>query len=234
MTRETYIEQLLQTYRLVRVLADRNDCLTLQLRHRTLERDIVVHSFPEEVSAYRVLCDVLCDSLPVVYDSVLLDDGQVVLEEFIRGITVEQMMECHRYTYREAKRVVQSVLTALTVLHENGLVHRDVKPSNVMLGDDGRTVLIDFNIARRSSPVKSKDTAVMGTVGYVSPEQLGVTQSDARTDIYAVGVCLNVMITGKHPSEELAKGKAGNIVRKCTNINPNERYQTAKDLQLAL
>lgn len=74
----------------------------------------------------------------------------------------------------------------------------------------------------------------MGTVGYASPEQLGVAQSDARTDIYAVGVLLNVMITGKHPSEKLAKGKAGRIVRKCTNVNPDERYQSAKKLALAL
>ncbi len=63
---------------------------------------------------------------------------------------------------------------------------------------------------------------------------LGLAQSDARTDIYAVGVLLNVMLTGKHPSEKLADGKAGKIVRKCTAINPNERYQSAKNLAAAL
>ena len=89
--------------------------------------------------------------------------------------------------------------------------------------------MIDFNAARKISDA-SKDTVIMGTVGYASPEQLGVSQSDARTDIYAVGVLLNVMITGKHPSEKLAKGKAGRIVRKCTSVNPDERYQSAKKL----
>ena len=87
----------------------------------------------------------------------------------------------------------------------------------------------DFNAARRISN-NGKDTVIMGTVGYASPEQLGVGESDARTDIYAVGVLLNVMITGKHPSEKLAKGKAGRIIRKCTSVNPDERYQSAEKL----
>ena len=94
-------------------------------------------------------------------------------------------------------------------------------------------ILIDLNAARQISNA-SKYTVIMGTVGYASPEQLGVTQSDARTDIYALGVLLNVMITGKHPSEKMAKGKAGRIVRKCTNVNPDDRYQSAEKLANAL
>lgn len=67
--------------------------------------------------------------------------------------------------------------------------------------------MIDFNTSRQVSGVKH-DTVIMGTVGYASPEQLGIAQSDARTDIYAAGVLLNVMITGKHPSQQLAGGHA--------------------------
>lgn len=74
----------------------------------------------------------------------------------------------------------------------------------------------------------------MGTVGYASPEQLGFAQSDCRTDIYALGVLLNAMITGKHPSKQSAKGKIGNIVQKCTNVTPNLRYQSAEKLANAL
>ena len=162
-----------------------------------------------------------------------LDDGQIVLEEFIEGVTIAEVMESGKYRYIGTRKVLRSVCNALTVLHERGIVHRDVKPENVMIAKDGRVVLIDFNAARKIS-FASKDTVIMGTVGYASPEQLGVAQSDARTDIYALGVLLNVMITGKHPSEKMAKGKAGRIVRKCTSVNPDERYQSAEKLANAL
>jgi serine/threonine protein kinase len=119
------------------------------------------------------------------------------------------------------------------VLHERGLVHRDVKPENVMIDKNGRVVLIDFNASRKVSEA-CKDTVIMGTVGYASPEQLGVTQSDARTDIYATGILLNVMLTGKHPTEAFAKGRAGRIIRKCTALNPDDRYQCAEKLSDAL
>ena len=74
----------------------------------------------------------------------------------------------------------------------------------------------------------------MGTVGYAAPEQLGLSQSDARADIYAAGVLLNVMLTGKHPTEVVVPGHAGQIVRKCTAINPDDRYQSAEKLSIAL
>jgi serine/threonine protein kinase len=102
-----------------------------------------------------------------------------------------------------------------------------------MIAKDGRVFLIDLNAARKISNA-SKDTVVMGTVGYASPEQLGITQSDERTDIYATGVLLNVMLTGKHPSEKLATKKGGRIVRKCTDISPKKRYQSADKLYKAL
>ena len=94
-------------------------------------------------------------------------------------------------------------------------------------------MLIDFNASRIESGA-SKDTVIMGTVGYASPEQLGLAQTDARTDIYAAGVLYNVMLTGQHPSVNIASGKAGRIVRKCTAVNPNERYQSAIELWTAL
>ena len=122
---------------------------------------------------------------------------------------------------------------ALTALHDRGIIHRDVKPENVIVEKSGRVVLIDFNASRIKSDA-SKDTVIMGTIGYASPEQLGLAKTDARTDIYAVGVLYNVMLTGMHPSVTIASGRAGRIVRKCTAVNPNERYQSAAELWSAL
>lgn len=229
MTREECIRGLFAAYSLVAVLSDKNGCKVLRLRNKENGKDLVLRSFPQHLDAYEILCGIRCDNLPEIYDAIDVTDGQIVLEEYIDGITVAQVMEGGRYRYHGAKKVISGVCHALTVLHRRGLVHRDVKPENVMIDGGGRVVLIDFNASRTVSNA-CKDTVIMGTVGYASPEQLGVTQSDARTDIYAAGVLLNVMLTGSHPSQRIARGKPGRIVRKCTAINPDDRYQSAEGL----
>ena len=229
MTREQYLTDIFKAYSLVSVLSNKNECKVLKLKNKELNQYIVVRSFPKSISAYEELYSINCANLPLIYDIIHLDDGQIVLEEFIEGVTIAEVMESGKYRYTGTRKVLRSICNALTVLHERGIVHRDIKPENVIIAKDGRVILIDLNAARQISNA-SKDTVIMGTVGYASPEQLGVTQSDARTDIYALGVLLNVMITGKHPSEKLAKGKAGRIVRKCTSVNPDERYQSAEKL----
>ncbi len=233
MTQKEYLDTLLETYRLVHVMADKNDCRVLRLRHKDLGRDIVVRQLPFPVAAYTALADILCENLPQVYDVIDTDDGQTVLEEYVEGVTVAELAECGRIRYAQAVKILRGVCHALSVLHEKGFVHRDVKPENVVVRLNGQAVLVDLNISRKVSNA-GRDTVIMGTVGYASPEQLGLTQSDARTDIYACGVLLNVMLTGKHPSEQLARGRAGRIVRRCTAVNPDDRYPSAKRLAQVL
>ncbi len=232
-TRQQYIEKTFNTYSLVTVLSDKNECKVLRIKHKQLKKDIVLHSLPKPVKAYELLCEIRAENLPEIYDVINLDDGQIVLEEFIDGVTVAQVMETGKYHYYGAKKVLTAVCNALDVLHAKSIVHRDVKPQNVMIDKNGRIVLIDFNASRKIE-IGGKDTVIMGTVGYASPEQLGVLQSDVRTDVYATGVMFNVMLTGKHPSEQLAKGKAKHIVKKCTSVNPSDRYQTASKLSSCL
>ena len=229
MTKDEYLTEIFKAYSLVSVLSDKNECKVLKLKNKKTDAHMVLRSLPKALAAYEELYTIKCENLPLVYDIINLDDGQIVLEEFIEGITIAEVMESGKYRYMGTRKVMRSVCHALAVLHERNIVHRDVKPENVIISKDGRVVLIDLNASRKISTA-SKDTVVMGTVGYASPEQLGISQSDARTDIYALGVLLNVMITGKHPSEKMAKGRTGKIVRKCTSINPNDRYQSVEKL----
>lgn len=233
MTREEYINSLKSTFATVEVLSTKNDCRVLKLRHRETGKNLVLRSYPQQVEAYNTLVKIRCVNLPEILDVIPLDDGQIVLEEFISGMTVAQIMEISRYKKQGARRVMESLCHAMGVLHARGLVHRDIKPENVLISDNGRVVLIDFNASRQMNQ-RSRDTVIMGTVGYVSPEQLGLSASDARTDIYAAGVLYNVLLTGQHPSVKIAPGRAGRIVRKCTAVNPDERYQTADVLCSAL
>ena len=233
MKRSEYIENILKTYSLVSVLSRKNGCEVLRLRNKKKEMDLVLRSFPKPITAYEKLLNIRCTNLPEIYDVLEMDDGQIVLEEYIDGLTVAQIMEIDRYRASGAERVLLGLCDALTVLHDRGIVHRDVKPENVIVEASGRVVLIDLNASRIESNA-SRDTVIMGTVGYASPEQLGLVQTDARADIYALGVLYNVMLTGQHPSVTIASGRAGRIVRKCTAINPNERYQTVLELWEAL
>lgn len=233
MTREEYICNLKSTFAIVDVLSTKNNCKVLLLRHRKTEKSLVLRSYPKKVDAYEALVKIRCENLPEIFDVITVDDGQIVLEEYISGMSVAEIMESNRYHKQGAKHIMAALCHAMSVLHSRGLVHRDIKPENVMISDSGKVVLIDFNASRQVSE-RSRDTVIMGTVGYVSPEQLGLSQTDARTDIYAAGVLYNVMLTGQHPSVCIASGRTGRIVRKCTAVSPNERYQTADELRLAL
>ncbi len=233
MTCDEKYNALLEIFQRVALLSNKNGCQTIRLRHRRLGRDLVLHRLPEPRRAYEILRALRCEQLPAVYETFTLDDGMLVLEEYIDGLTVAEVAEAGRYRRAGALRVMREVCAGLSVLHENGIVHRDVKPENVMVDASGRVVLLDFNTSRSLSQ-NSRDTVVMGTVGFAPPEQLGVAQTDARTDVYAAGVMLNVLLTGKHPTERLAPGRYGRIVRKCTAVNPNDRYPTAKALAAAL
>lgn len=233
MTREQYVKDLLSVYSLVNVLSEKNDCTVLHLRNKSTGQDLVLRSFPRHLEAYALLCAIRCENLPEIYDAVDVDDGQIVLEEYIDGITVAEVMQTGKYHYWGARKILREICNALTVLHNRGIIHRDIKPENVMIDKNGRVVLIDFNASRKESKA-GKDTVIMGTVGYAAPEQLGLLSTDGRTDIYAVGVLMNIMLTGKHPTECFAKGRAGRIVRKCTALNPDNRYQSAERFALAL
>ncbi len=233
MTRQEYLDNLLKSYLPICRFSEKNGCQVLRVRHEALGKDLVVHSLPQPVMAYEMLCGIRAENLPEIYDVIQTEDGMIVLEEFIDGMSVAEIMEVGRYRYRDARKVLLAVCDGLMVLHARGFVHRDIKPENIMVDKNGRVVLIDFNASRRLSESR-RDTVIMGTVGYASPEQLGISQSDARTDIYAVGILLNVMLTGMHPSEQMARGRVGRIVRRCTQVNPNDRYQTAEKLSYAL
>ena len=202
-------------------------------RHRSTGTRYIFRRFTGSGGVYRELLPVACPYLPQIMEVGERDGQAVVLEEYIQGDTLGEVLEGGLLAPAEAKRILLQLCTALWIIHAMGAVHRDIKPDNVILrGKDA--VLIDFDAARFYKSELGADTQVLGTTGFAAPEQYGLSQSDARTDIYALGVLLNVMLTGKHPSGELAAGKMGHIVQRCTMINPRKRYQNVLRLMEAL
>ena len=161
-------------------------------------------------------------------------DGKLlVLEEYIQGDSLDDLLRYSLLDARQTKDIALQLCEALWVLHRLGAVHRDVKPENILMrGSDA--VLIDFDASRIQKADRRTDTTVLGTTGYAAPEQYGMSQTDARTDIYALGVVINVMLTGEHPSRRLAKGHMGRVVRRCTMMSPDQRYRDIPHLMEAL
>ena len=171
--------------------------------------------------------------LPEIYEMGSRDGHVAVLEEYIQGDTLAFLLRADVLTPRQARDVTAQLCAALWTLHSMGVVHRDVKPENVIMRGS-EAVLIDFNASRIFKPDTEGDTQVLGTTGYAAPEQYGISQSDFRADIYSLGVLLNVMLTGKHPSKCMAPGRLGRVVQKCTMTSPEKRYKSALQLLEAL
>ena len=203
------------------------------VRHRTAGRRFVLRRFRGSAEVYRALLDCACPNLPQVLEVASRGEDNLVLEEFIQGDTLDFLLRSGRLPPREARKIARQLCRALWALHALGAVHRDVKPENVILRG-GEAVLIDFDAARFHKPGGGTDTQVLGTTGFAAPEQYGLSQTDGRADIYSLGVLLNVMLTGEHPSTRLAPGHLGRVVERCTRVNPEKRYPNVLRLMEAL
>lgn len=230
---ESFLEAVTTEYDTLRVLKRSPRGTVSVVRHKKSGTRYVFRRYSGSGEVYRRLLPVLCPHLPQIMEAAEQDGQTAVLEEYVQGDTLAELLMGARLTEREARQVTMQLCQALHVLHSMGAVHRDVKPENVILrGNDA--VLIDFDAARIYKVASESDTQVLGTTGFAAPEQYGIFQSDERADIFSLGVLLNIMLTGKHPSREMAAGKLGRIVRKCTMTAPEQRYQSARALMEVL
>jgi eukaryotic-like serine/threonine-protein kinase len=130
------------------------------------------------------------------------DSGHLYLAmEYVPGRTLRQLLNQRgKLTPGESLDIIESVLAGLAAAHQAGIVHRDVKPENVLLAEDGRVKVADFGLARSLSGTNHTKTGVlMGTVAYLAPEQVTGNVSDARCDVYAAGVMLFELLAGQQP-----------------------------------
>ena len=230
---ESFLEAVITEYDTLRVLKQSPRGTVSVVRHKKSGTRYVFRRYSGSGEVYRRLLPVLCPHLPQIMEAAEQDGQTAVLEEYVQGDTLAELLMGARLTEREARQVTMQLCQALHVLHSMGAVHRDVKPENVILrGSDA--VLIDFDAARIYKDESESDTQVLGMTGFAAPEQYGIFQSDERADIFSLGVLLNIMLTGKHPSREMAAGKMGRIVRKCTMTAPEQRYQSARALMEVL
>lgn len=188
-------------------------------------------------SVYDYLRDNPIAHMPRVFELYESDNCLIVIEESIEGVTIADILEQGALPDQKSIHIAREVCKILDTLHNlpTPIIHRDVKPSNIIINPDDEVYLLDMNVAKWFDPDKTDDTRYMGTKYFAAPEQVGygLSASSAKSDIYAMGILLNVMLTGKFPKEERAEGKIWGIIERCISLEAKERY-TAMELMKAL
>ncbi|MCD7744244.1 MAG: serine/threonine protein kinase [Lachnospiraceae bacterium] len=186
---------------------------------------------------YQMLLAHPISGTPHVYEAVEADGMLTVIEEYLPGSSLQELLD-DRGCLPEPQviDIISQLLSIVRTLpHASpAIIHRDIKPSNVIISEDGIVKLLDFNAAKFASGNKCRDTALLGTSGFAAPEQYGFAPSGVQTDLYSIGVLMNVLLTGVLPSEHLADGKLSGIIAKCTQMDPRNRYSDADSLLTAL
>ena len=170
------------------------------LREEYMNNDEFMRRFRNESRAISLLDH---PNIVKVYDVIFSNRIQSIVMEYIDGITLKDYIEQeHVLRWKEALHFTVQILRALQHAHDKGIVHRDIKPQNIMLLSDGTIKITDFGIARfsRSENQTMTDKAI-GSVHYISPEQAKGDTTDAKADIYSVGVMMYEMLSGKLPFE---------------------------------
>lgn len=179
-------------------------------------------------SIYQYLMEHPIKHMPRIVGKYKGEDKLVVIEEFVDGVTLAEVLQNGLFSVEDAIRIVRDVCQILYELHslKRPMIHRDIKPSNVMLDKNGEVVLLDVNVAKWCDPKEIEDTRLLGTLYFAAPEQFGYgfASSTAKADIYAVGILLNMLITGKIPKEEKATGDVWAVIETCIRLNSEERY----------
>jgi eukaryotic-like serine/threonine-protein kinase len=207
-------------------------------------------------------------NVTIVYDIGSMDGAPYVVQELLEGDTLRSELAFGRFSPRKAIDCAIQIAQGLAAAHEKGIVHRDLKPENVFVTKDGRVKILDFGLAKLTQPENSTNPAtniptatepgvVMGTLGYMSPEQVKAKPADARSDIFALGAILYEMLSGQRAFRGDSAGETmaailkeeppdlsltnqnvspglERIVRHCLEKNPERRFQSASDIAFGL
>lgn len=229
---ENFIEQTLENDFLLLQTFKEDDVSLVQLFENKESKNklIRINSKNRNDGVFRTVRGVRHPNLPTVFDVCVCEDHLCVLESFVEGKTLEDITKTEKININTAVGYMLDICAALAFLHSEKIVHRDVKPSNIIITPENKAVLIDLQAARFITEERCRDTLNLGTIGYAAPEQFGISQSLPPTDIYALGVLLNELILNTHPSINTPQGFIGKIIKKCTDTQIAKRYQTVDSL----
>lgn len=232
---EQYPRELTERYELLECLNRKDKCETILAKERKSGRRVVVkcycndHPFCKETEPVQ-LRGLKHTGIPAYEGEFCNDAMRCILREYVEGFS---LWECADGTFSAdfVRRVGIQLCGILEYLHglKPPVVHRDIKPQNVILRKDGTVALIDFGISRLYKEEETSDTLPCGTRDFAPPEQYGFGQTDRRSDIYSLGMLLTWMLTGEAKVIETPATPLERILKKCTSFAPKERYDSAAE-----
>ena len=222
---KTYLKD---TYKILDVLKDTGENkVILAYDKRGRQNCVLKERSLHSRALYETLKAISSPHIPAVYRLIAQEEKLLVIEEYIEGRTLAEIIQAspsQRIDEALAADILRQLCECLTPLHQKGVIHRDVKPSNLIMTKDGVLKLIDFGIARTEKQDTDADTEYLGTRGYAPPEQYGFGQTDARSDIYALGVTMQRALGANY------NGYLKDVLSRCTALDPASRYPSAEAL----
>jgi serine/threonine protein kinase len=185
-----------KVYKVRNVISDRVEAMKMLLPDLVGDPDLA-DRFTREIKVHGRLTH---PNIAGLLGAQRIDNQLVMMMEFVEGVTIEQEMHDGTISIRKGVEYISQVLSALAYAHARGVVHRDVKPANMMLTPAGIVKLMDFGIAKISAdPNLTLAGQTVGSIHYMSPEQIRSATIDARSDLYSVGVSFYELVTGTRP-----------------------------------
>ncbi len=229
---EGYPEEFTRQYVIMECLAERNGIDTFLVQGKEDQRSYVAKCYDRAIWSIeppeRILQGLEHAGLPKLIETFSSDAKTVTIREYVEGVSLDRFAEEHELNEHDVIQICTQLCDILSFLHsqKDPIIHRDIKPQNVIIGENGKISLIDFDIARVFRPGSETDTRFFGTVAYAPPEQYGFSQTDARADIYSLGVLLRFLLTGSTRENKMIRvyKPLQKIIDKCTAFAPEKRY----------
>lgn len=193
--------------------------------NKFIEKEI----YDDKWEFYKTLQKINHPNIPKILN-VDFETDTVVTEECVEGKTLSTLMEEeYIFSKKQIKSIANQLVAAIAELHKFNIIHRDIKPDNIIMNKSGHIWLIDYDIARIYRKEIRKDTETIGTFGYAPIEQFGMMPTDFKTDIYAFGITLSKLLEYSG-----VKGSLYKIAKKCRRLDPSQRYQNAEQIKKSI
>lgn len=233
--------ELVDHYCILECLNSSEGCYTLLVSNIHTEERYIAKCYSKlsplfDTTEPEIMEDIKSDAIPHFEGEYRNEEYRCVLREYVEGVSLYEYAKSHRLTEEEISDIAVKLAAAMKKLHDmdNPIIHRDIKPQNIIVKRDGSVVLIDLGISRIYKEEESGDTVLAGTQVFAPPEQYGFMQTDSRSDIYSFGVVLSWLLTKdtkliRRPHTRLEK-----IACKCREFAPEKRFKNDELLLRAL